>query len=236
MLTKTIQGAEIFDVALCGGGDPNQGYTNTAVQFSAGAVGQVKAAILMGAPTYVYGLSYDVGTCRAGGVSSLRPKSWSLKKSGPNDSDSSTRARPASSAHLPPRFRATATRQIPTAAMGTMQPRTMATALSTDPRPLPLSRASSVAAVVVPLAPRLPPQRRRRLPRAVEQTVPLCTANVVVKGGLARLAALLEHARLLTVTTLNACRWSTVEGDMQCCFIISMYIMGSKCTYSARKR
>lgn len=68
-LTKTNQGAEIFDVALCGGGDPNQGYTNTAVQLSAGAVGQVKAAILMGAPTYVYGLSYDVGTCKAGGVS-----------------------------------------------------------------------------------------------------------------------------------------------------------------------
>lgn len=69
MLTETNQGAEIFDVAFCGGGDPNQGYTNTAVQFSAGAVGQVKAAILMGAPTYAYGLSYGVGTCRAGGVS-----------------------------------------------------------------------------------------------------------------------------------------------------------------------
>ena len=66
-----VQGAEIFDVALCGGGDPNQGYTNTAVQISSGAVTQVKAAILMGAPTYVYGLSYDVGTCQAGGVSTM---------------------------------------------------------------------------------------------------------------------------------------------------------------------
>ncbi|KAI3402006.1 hypothetical protein diail_3980, partial [Diaporthe ilicicola] len=64
---------------LCGGGDPNQGYTNTAVQFSAGAVGQIKAAILMGAPTYVYGLSYDVGTCRAGGVS-RRPRQASQYK------------------------------------------------------------------------------------------------------------------------------------------------------------
>ncbi|KAJ0119541.1 hypothetical protein N8I77_012707 [Diaporthe amygdali] len=67
VLAGYSQGAEIFDVAFCGGGDPNQGYTNTAVQFSAGAVGQVKAAILMGAPTYQYGLSYGVGTCRAGG-------------------------------------------------------------------------------------------------------------------------------------------------------------------------
>ncbi|KUI55711.1 Acetylxylan esterase 2 [Cytospora mali] len=67
VLVGYSQGAEIFDVALCGGGDPNQGYTNTAVQISSGAVNQVKAAILMGAPTYVYGLSYDVGTCKAGG-------------------------------------------------------------------------------------------------------------------------------------------------------------------------
>ena len=63
------QGAEIFDVALCGGGDPNQGYTNTAVQISAAAVNQVRAAILQGAPTFVAGLSYNVGTCAAGGVS-----------------------------------------------------------------------------------------------------------------------------------------------------------------------
>lgn len=62
------QGAEIFDVSFCGGGDPNQGVTNTAVLMSAGAVNQIKAVILQGAPTYVYGLSYDVGTCRAGGV------------------------------------------------------------------------------------------------------------------------------------------------------------------------
>lgn len=146
------------------------------------------------------------------------------------------RVHPASNAHLPRRCRATAMPPIPTAAMGTTQPRIMAMALSTDPKPSLLSRASSAApAVAVPQAPQLPPQRRHRLPQAAEQTVPLCTANVVVKGGLARLAALLEPARLLTATTLNACRWSTVEGDMRCGFIISMYIMGSKCTYSAQK-
>ena len=64
-----MQGSEIFDAALCGGGDPNQGDTNTAVQFSAVAVSQIKAAIFMGDPLYVAGLPYDVGTCAAGGVS-----------------------------------------------------------------------------------------------------------------------------------------------------------------------
>lgn len=62
------QGAEIFDNAFCGGGDPNQGLTSTAIPISAGAINQIKAVILQGTPTYVYGLSYDVGTCRAGGV------------------------------------------------------------------------------------------------------------------------------------------------------------------------
>lgn len=37
--------------------------------FSAGAVAQIKAAILMGDPQYVAGLPYNVGTCAAGGVS-----------------------------------------------------------------------------------------------------------------------------------------------------------------------
>lgn len=63
-----LQGGEIMDAALCGGGVPNQGYTNTAVQLSSSAVNMVKAAIFMGDPLYVAGLSYDVGTCAAGGV------------------------------------------------------------------------------------------------------------------------------------------------------------------------
>lgn len=67
VLVGYSQGAEIMDVALCGGGDPNQGYTNTAVQLSAAAVNQVKAAILMGDPLFHAGLSYEVGTCAAGG-------------------------------------------------------------------------------------------------------------------------------------------------------------------------
>lgn len=58
-----------MDNAFCGGGDPNQGLSNTAVLLSASAVNMVKAAIFMGDPRYIYGLSYEVGTCRASGVS-----------------------------------------------------------------------------------------------------------------------------------------------------------------------
>lgn len=57
-----------MDVALCGGGDPNQGFTDKSVQLSSSAVSMVKAAILMGDPMWVDGLPYEVGTCQAGGV------------------------------------------------------------------------------------------------------------------------------------------------------------------------
>lgn len=196
-------------MAFCGGGDPNQGYTNTAVQFSAGAVGQVKAAILMGAPTYSYGLSYGVGTCRAGGVSRSHPiRILVAHERCTNGSDSLMRGPQPSNAHLPPRFRATAMARIPIAAMATTRQRTTATDLNMGPRPLLLSRASSAAAVVVLLAAQLPPRGRLRLRQVVGQTVPLYTANAVVKDGLARLAALLDPARLPTLTTLSACRWT----------------------------
>lgn len=70
-----------MDAALCGGGDPNQGVTNTAVRLSASAVNMVKAAIFMGDPMFRAGLPYDVGTCAAGGVcllcsSCLKCLSW----------------------------------------------------------------------------------------------------------------------------------------------------------------
>ncbi|KAG0158649.1 hypothetical protein PDIDSM_6166 [Penicillium digitatum] len=69
-------GGEIMDAALCGGGVPNQGYTNTAVQLSTSAVNMVKAAIFMGDPLYMAGLSYNVGTCAAGGFDA-RPSGFS---------------------------------------------------------------------------------------------------------------------------------------------------------------
>lgn len=57
-----------MDAALCGGGIPNQGYTDTSVLLSSSAVNMVKAAIFMGDPLFRAGLSYNVGTCSAGGV------------------------------------------------------------------------------------------------------------------------------------------------------------------------
>lgn len=67
VLVGYSQGGEIMDAALCGGGDPNQGVTNTSVRLSSSAVNMVKAAIFMGDPMFKAGLSYDVGTCAAGG-------------------------------------------------------------------------------------------------------------------------------------------------------------------------
>ncbi|RHZ58382.1 putative acetyl xylan esterase (Axe1) [Aspergillus thermomutatus] len=67
VLVGYSQGGQIMDDALCGGGDPNQGYTNTAVPLSASAVNMIKAAIFMGDPRFIAGLSYEVGTCKAAG-------------------------------------------------------------------------------------------------------------------------------------------------------------------------
>jgi acetylxylan esterase len=70
VLVGYSQGGQIMDNALCGGGDSGAGITSTAVPISAGAVGQIKAAIFMGDPRFVKGLPYEVGTCQTQGVSS----------------------------------------------------------------------------------------------------------------------------------------------------------------------
>ncbi|KAL7784153.1 carbohydrate esterase family 5 protein [Trichoderma ceciliae] len=67
VLVGYSQGGQIMDNALCGGGDPSQGYPNTAVPLSAGSVSAIRAAIFMGDPRYVRGLPYNVGTCAAQG-------------------------------------------------------------------------------------------------------------------------------------------------------------------------
>jgi len=76
------QGGQIFDDAFCGGGDTNEGYTNTAVPLSASAVNMIRAAIFMGDPRYRYGFTYDVGTCTAQGVSTFTPSYHSDVHSG----------------------------------------------------------------------------------------------------------------------------------------------------------
>jgi acetylxylan esterase len=58
-----------MDDAFCGGGDTNEGLYSTAIPIQGSAVSMIKAAIFMGDPRYIYGLSYEVGTCRAAGVS-----------------------------------------------------------------------------------------------------------------------------------------------------------------------
>ncbi|KAL0570414.1 hypothetical protein V5O48_011549 [Marasmius crinis-equi] len=61
------QGGQIFDDAYCGGGDTNEGISNTAIPISAAAQKKVAAAIFMGDPRHIPGLSYNVGTCQASG-------------------------------------------------------------------------------------------------------------------------------------------------------------------------
>lgn len=57
-----------MDNAYCGGGDTNEGLTNTANPISASALKMIAAAILQGDPPHIPGLSYNVGTCKASGV------------------------------------------------------------------------------------------------------------------------------------------------------------------------
>lgn len=65
-----------MDNAVCGGPDSGSGITSTAPPISAAALAQIKAVILMGSPRYVAGLSYNVGTCAAQGVSHVPPESY----------------------------------------------------------------------------------------------------------------------------------------------------------------
>ncbi|KAL6861938.1 carbohydrate esterase family 5 protein [Trichoderma novae-zelandiae] len=67
VLVGYSQGGQIMDDALCGGGDPAEGYPNTAVPLPAAAVSAIRAAIFMGDPRYVHGLAYNVGSCQAQG-------------------------------------------------------------------------------------------------------------------------------------------------------------------------
>jgi acetylxylan esterase len=67
VLVGYSQGGQIFDDAFCGGGDSNIGLSATNVPLSAAAVTQIKAAIFMGDPRHIPGLSYNVGSCQASG-------------------------------------------------------------------------------------------------------------------------------------------------------------------------
>jgi len=61
------QGGQIMDNAFCGGGDTNIGLTDTSTPISTAAQNMIKAAIFMGDPRRIPGLSYNVGDCQASG-------------------------------------------------------------------------------------------------------------------------------------------------------------------------
>ncbi|CAH0022725.1 unnamed protein product [Clonostachys rhizophaga] len=69
------QGGQIIDNALCGG----QG----GATLSGNALKAVKAAIFMGDPHYNVGLSYNVGTCQAGGFAA-RPSGFTCSPYSPS--------------------------------------------------------------------------------------------------------------------------------------------------------
>ncbi|TAQ90908.1 hypothetical protein B7494_g753 [Chlorociboria aeruginascens] len=68
VLVGYSQGGQIMDDAFCGGGDSNEGLSSTAIPIQASAVNKIAAAIFMGDPRYISGLSYQVGTCAAQGT------------------------------------------------------------------------------------------------------------------------------------------------------------------------
>lgn len=142
---------------MCGGGDPGEGYGNTAVPITASAAAAIKAVILMGDPRNIAGLPYNVGTCKAGGVSICRAVSLTTFLILLLFSLMPTML--ASSAPLRPRSSHTVMPQTLTAATATTPTLTRATAQSTARWPSLLSTASSPAVAAV--------ARRRRRPQAL---------------------------------------------------------------------
>lgn len=140
---KIYQGGQIMDNALCGGGDPSQGYPNTAVPLSAGAVSAIRAAIFMGDPRYVHGLPYNVGTCATQGVRILLKRASEIRLLTLLFFISSIPVRSASTVLMRPRSSLTAMPQTHTAATETTRILTKAMARSIASKPSLLSTVSS---------------------------------------------------------------------------------------------
>jgi hypothetical protein len=194
-----------MDDALCGGGDSGASISSTAVPLTAAAVNQVKAAIFMGDPRYVYGLPYNVGTCTTYGVSTFYYETFENVTDMLRDS--STPAPRASCAPMPARSSPTATQPIPTAAQETTPTCTKATAPSTASRRSLSSRPRSAALPEAAEAVRLPPpplplvQARHRRRRAAARH---SGASVEARDGRAQLAALRARARPPMLGTRSA--------------------------------
>ncbi|KAJ7496752.1 putative acetyl xylan esterase [Mycena latifolia] len=67
VLVGYSQGGQIMDDGYCGGGDTNEGLSSTTIPISAAAQKKIAAAIFMGDPRHIPGLSFNVGTCQASG-------------------------------------------------------------------------------------------------------------------------------------------------------------------------
>jgi hypothetical protein len=117
-----------MDDAYCGGGDTNEGLTNTAISISVNAQKKIAAAIFLGDPRHIPGLSYNVGTCQASGV---RPHPIPMTSASLNQLYSSRPARPGSNARSRPTSNHTVMRQTPSAAMETTPTRIRATPSNT---------------------------------------------------------------------------------------------------------
>lgn len=158
----------------------------------------------MGSPRYVAGLSYNVGTCAAQGVSGLVSSRTVYFPVPKTSMLSLLHARLATSA-VPtqrPRSRVTATQPTHTAAPETTPTVINSMATSMDSRPWPLSVLDSAAVAMAAMAER--PRRRPVAPfRPV--TAALFTASAVARDGRDPRAALREPARRLTSGTLSVC-------------------------------
>lgn len=206
------QGGQIIDNAVCGGPDTGSGITTTTPPISASALNQVKAVIEMGSPRFVAGLSYNVGTCTAQGVS-VRTKEAILRAilfisnmSGFSSPLVLVATSAAPTRRL--RFRATATRPILTAALATTPTAISSTATSTGNRLWPLSRLGSAAAGAVITAEPQPhrpaaPSRRVATAAATGARAALYMVSVVDRDGMGRPAAPRERARRRTSGTLS---------------------------------
>jgi hypothetical protein len=212
-----MQGGQIMDNAVCGGPDSGSGITSTNPPISAAALGQIKAIILMGSPRYVAGLSYNVGTCTAQGVSHNQPlysvspiplTTIHTAHQLPILTPSSLPPVPAATPAPPtrrPRSKTTATGPIPTAAPATTPTCISSTAASTASRRSTLSRASSATRVAVAAAP--PPLRStpaRPTAAAAAAAARLCGRSAEGRGGTVRRAARKERAGRPTSGTRSA--------------------------------
>lgn len=150
VLVGYSQGGQIMDNAVCGGPDSGSGITSTTPGISASALNMVKAAIFMGSPRYVAGLSYNVGTCTAQGVS-LPPPQPPPRKSSNLYSSPPAPAATSAAPTRPPRSKTTVTAPTRTAAQATTPTCTSSTVSSTASRRCSLSVASSPQVVAATL-------------------------------------------------------------------------------------